>query len=387
MNGFRSPSTAPASSGSSRRSPLDTLLAILPATLVAAGMVAVAASFLADDTSKVLQLEILGAVALGGALVVARFAHRAPTDVTGVTAVVLAAFGATLAFGGSVSEPAATGMANAVGEAFRLITGIGTVVAMIVLIRLRRGHGLRSIVADTTIVTLGGWILTWVMVVESSMHRGNTPTGIVMARGVAHSLDITLGFLIVLLVSSGARRALAIRLIAVGVATALVVDYSCALIEAGRVDWDPARVESLMALSLCLIAAGFAHRSIGRLARPRTAAPVALPGYPDPADDRLPACAGIAADVDRSGRPDRPDGPDDLADRVDPCHHVACGRGDPLEQRRPPAAAPPRPAGSAHRVAESDTARTGGSPKPSTRRRSTMLVRRCSSSGSIASRT
>ena len=246
----------------------DLVLRSLPGVAIVVGLIALAVGATADSAPTTERLELLASAGLLAALAVSYVVHRAPAQLVGLVALMIGLFAASKGFGND-DRSLRTGVAgDGVAEVLVLLASLALVGALMEMIRLRRGRGMRSIVADTSTVALGGWLATWVVVIHPTLRRSDAADWILIVRGLSHSLSVPIAFLLVLLVFSGVRQVAAVWCIVVGGIAAMAADLLSALTEAGHVHVSEARTDTLFVVGLCFAAAGIVHASIGTLADP-----------------------------------------------------------------------------------------------------------------------
>ncbi len=249
----------------------DRTLGAIPAALLAAGFLATTVSALRNDPVATARFELLGCLALLAGLGTAHLVHRASSRLIAPTIVVVALYGIVRAIdldqirsGRPVTAgPPATGGVVAVLTA---ALAVGLVATLVGFVRVRRGHVVRSIVADTTIVTLAGWVLTWVLIVRPMIELDGSLGWATVVRASLHVITLPICFLLILLVFSGRRHVPAVWLIALGLGTAVVGGWFDGLAQAGWFDLQRHEIAAIHVLALFIGAAAFSHRSIGRIA-------------------------------------------------------------------------------------------------------------------------
>ena len=140
--------------------------------------------------------------------------------------------------------------------------------AFIAFVYIRRGNGLRSIVADTLLVAVVGWLLAWILIAVPAMERSASPDWLVITRSTNRALAVPVLFLIVLAFYSGVRRTPAILGVVGGAGIAMLADLASGAVDAGYITTVNAPPDSLYVCGVLIAAAGFVHPTIGRLAEP-----------------------------------------------------------------------------------------------------------------------
>ncbi len=240
----------------------DRLVAMIPAALIVAGVIATIASALSADDSTTKRLEIVGSIAVTVALGAARFVHRGSKCVVTPAVIVVTMY---LLMRAVERDGVPTGhRSDGLVAILTVLISVGTVVVLGALVRVRRGHVVRSVIADTTIVTLAGWLVSWVVFVEPVLRAGRLEWAAV-ARACTHAVTAPLCYLLVLLLFSGRRRTRAVWLISLSLGAGIVADWVDGIAAAGWIARHPAHIDALFVLCLFLTAAAFSDRSIATL--------------------------------------------------------------------------------------------------------------------------
>ncbi|MEZ5217639.1 MAG: hypothetical protein R2715_13905 [Ilumatobacteraceae bacterium] len=138
---------------------VEWIVRILPAVFVVAGLLGTVAIIAGHDPEFGERIQVLGAIGFLAALVIAHTAFRAPVTLLAASATTVASFGVSRLVGNVdhtlIGPGRGDGLAELLGTAAMLLL----TTAFVAFVYIRRGNGLRSIVADTLLVAVVGWLL------------------------------------------------------------------------------------------------------------------------------------------------------------------------------------------------------------------------------------
>jgi len=230
--------------------------------MLGVGAVASASALALDDDYRLAVYTASAVVALVCA-VASRFIHKTSPRLVGAVAFIGLTFSLASLF---------DGLAN---SAFQLLGALFIIGCMILLVRQQRRVRAASVIVDSLILGLGMWVITWVVFVQPTFDRSESPLVVTMVSGFYQPAGAIMLFLVVLYTFHNGQRSRATELIALSVFAMLLGDTCYALTDAGYTG------EAVLHLAYAfyiaaysLVSAAFLHPSIAVRDEPT---PVAAP--------------------------------------------------------------------------------------------------------------
>ncbi|MGZ4740987.1 MAG: diguanylate cyclase domain-containing protein, partial [Ilumatobacteraceae bacterium] len=164
------------------------------------------------------------------------------------------------------------GDSTAVNRASDLLGLCGSLCIIIALIHLLSGRAsasIRSVLGDALIVGLGGWLITWVALIEPTLdHRGGSLGASILDNAYQPVGTVVLFLLVLLLFSRSGSRQPSIWLVSLAMALNLTGDVLWGLFSAGHVGSGVTNTATAAYVAAYFTAAGaFIHPTIGWLKR------------------------------------------------------------------------------------------------------------------------
>lgn len=155
-----------------------------------------------------------------------------------------------------------------------LAATFGLVASLAQVVRSRRLASMGGLGVDAFVVALATWLISWIIIVEPRLNRGETHTFLVLIESLHVPATIVSLFLVMFLVVAERLRRPAVKLLAIATGIAALADLLVELDQAGRGSDLALRLAPAGSLvGLTLAAAAFTHPSILTLVPVRSSTP------------------------------------------------------------------------------------------------------------------
>ena len=143
------------------------------------------------------------------------------------------------------------------------------IIALIHMLSGRASASIRSVLGDALIVGLGGWLITWVALIEPTLkHRGGSLGASILANAYQPVGTVVLFLLVLLLFSRSGTRQPSIWLVSVAMALNLSGDVLWGLYSAGHIGSGATNTATAAYVAAYFTAAGaFIHPTVVWLKR------------------------------------------------------------------------------------------------------------------------
>jgi diguanylate cyclase (GGDEF)-like protein len=121
---------------------------------------------------------LLATVQLVPAMIFARKANGIDRSMMGAVAAIGASFALSAA-----ADASGTDAGRLASGLFALVGAIATIVALLLLVRRRRGLNPAAVLGDALIVGLGSWLISWVAIVQPTLERSDDPLIVSLLEG------------------------------------------------------------------------------------------------------------------------------------------------------------------------------------------------------------
>lgn len=145
-------------------------------------------------------------------------------------------------------------------EAVLLSTQLLLAIILSVVISLRLGARTRAVLADGTIVAIGAWLITWVILIRPSI-AASTASSLTVARGLTLASAIVVVFLLALLVFSDSSPTPSSAFFGVSATLLIVTVFLRAIATRSDISISAATSEVPIVIALAMASAAFLHHS------------------------------------------------------------------------------------------------------------------------------
>lgn len=131
-------------------------------------------------------------------------------------------------------------------------------VVLMLVIKSRLGSRTSAVLADGTIVAIGAWLITWVILIRPSI-AASTATSLTVARGITLASAIVVVFLLALLVFSDSSPTPASAFFGVSISLLVVTVFLRAIASRGDVSLSATTTQTPIVIALGIASAAFLH--------------------------------------------------------------------------------------------------------------------------------
>ncbi len=157
-----------------------------------------------------------------------------------------------------------------VSDLTSMLGGFGLITVSTILVRSRRGRDVGGVIADSLIIALGAWLITWVTLVRPTIDRSSDSWPITVLHAHYMPIGAIVLFLVVTFLMTETTRRATVWLWSGAIACSLIGDLLYALTDAGHLTPGATDVaDGIYVLTYFLSAAGFLHPSATTLREER----------------------------------------------------------------------------------------------------------------------
>lgn len=240
------------------QNPVRTSFSRIAWVLVAVGLGAGLLHTLIDDAGANDVIYLAATVQLAIGVVAGLATHRPPAS-TWAFVLAIAVFSTTAQIFGAVGSGSGWQIAS---ESGFLSVQVTLAIALLLVTVRRSGTSLVRSLGDALIVSLGTWILIWVLLIEPSIDAIVEPNVVTGLRGVTLAVSTIVLFLLTSLLFSDADRTVAVWMLASAIGLSLLGDLLYAIDKSGHLEVATRFSNAPYVTSLFLASATFVHPSV-----------------------------------------------------------------------------------------------------------------------------
>jgi diguanylate cyclase (GGDEF)-like protein len=155
-----------------------------------------------------------------------------------------------------------------VGAGLYLSGQIVLVYALATVVRNRSGRNPGSVLADATVVGLGAWLVSWVLIVRPSIEATEAQALETALSSLYQPMTVVVFFMMTTIVLTDTFRTTAIWMFTASLGALILGDLSYSLIDAGHVSWSDSAGVPFYVLVYFTGSAAFCHPTITTLLEP-----------------------------------------------------------------------------------------------------------------------
>lgn len=164
-------------------------------------------------------------------------------------------------------------LASLLGSAFYLAGQLVLVTALAIVVRVRSGRDPRSVLADSAVVGMGAWLLSWVVIVYPTINGTNAPALETLLSSLYQPMTIVVLFLMITIVLTDTFRTTAVWLFAASLGALIAGDFTYAAVDAGHATWSDTAGVPFYVIVFFFGSAAFWHPTITTLMEPLPVGP------------------------------------------------------------------------------------------------------------------